>query len=134
MTTTLLPGLLKTVRPQRRPRRHRDLALFETGTVTLPHAGGAAPIYGVDRRPTEGELDDLDKALPAQPLHLAVAVSRRARARRLVGPGPPGRLGGRGRRGPRRRRRAGRRGHRPRRQPGAVAPGPLRRAPASARP
>ena len=43
--------------------------------MTLPHAGGAAPIYGVDRRPTEGEFDDLDKALPAQPLHLAVTVT-----------------------------------------------------------
>ena len=43
--------------------------------MTLPRASGPAPILPVDRRPTDGELDELDKALPAQPLHLALAVA-----------------------------------------------------------
>ena len=73
MTTTLLPGLLRTV-ARNVSRGTGDLALFETAPVTLPHAGVGAPILPVDRRPTEGEWDDLNKALPDQPLHLAFAV------------------------------------------------------------
>jgi phenylalanyl-tRNA synthetase beta chain len=45
--------------------------------VTLPRAASSAPILPVDRRPTDGELDELDKALPDQPLHLAVVLSGR---------------------------------------------------------
>jgi phenylalanyl-tRNA synthetase beta chain len=73
MTTTLLPGLLRTV-ARNVSRGAGDLALFETAPVTLPHSGVGAPILPVDRRPTEGEWDDLNKALPDQPLHLAFAV------------------------------------------------------------
>ena len=97
MTTTLLPGLLKAV-ARNAGRGNTDLALFEAATVTLPRAAGPAPIFGVDQRPTEGQLDELDKALPDQPLHLGLVVVRRPRARRLVGRGPPGHLGRRGRR------------------------------------
>ena len=74
MTTTLLPGLLKAV-ARNAGRGNTDLALFEAATVTLPRAAGPAPIFGVDRRPTEGQLDELDKALPDQPLHLGLVVS-----------------------------------------------------------
>ena len=74
MTTTLLPGLLKAV-ARNAGRGNTDLALFEAATVTLPRATGPAPIFGVDRRPTEGQLDELDKALPDQPLHLGLVVS-----------------------------------------------------------
>jgi phenylalanyl-tRNA synthetase beta chain len=74
MTTTLLPGLLKAV-ARNAGRGNPDLALFESATVTLPRAAGPAPVFGVDRRPTQGELDELDKALPDQPLHLGLAVS-----------------------------------------------------------
>ncbi len=74
MTTTLLPALLRTV-ARNASRGADDVAVFETATVTLPHGGPAAPILPVDRRPTEGEWDDLNKALPAQPLHLALALA-----------------------------------------------------------
>jgi phenylalanyl-tRNA synthetase beta chain len=74
MTTTLVPGLLRTV-ARNASRGAADLALFEAAPVTLPHAGVGAPILPVDRRPTEGEWDDLTKALPDQPLHLAFALS-----------------------------------------------------------
>jgi phenylalanyl-tRNA synthetase beta chain len=43
--------------------------------VTHPRATGPAPVFGVDRRPTDAELDELDKALPAQPLHLGLVVA-----------------------------------------------------------
>ena len=74
MTTTLLPGLLETV-ARNLGRGTTDQALFEIATVTLPNVGVAAPILPVDRRPTEGEWDDLQKALPDQPLHLALALA-----------------------------------------------------------
>jgi phenylalanyl-tRNA synthetase beta chain len=74
MTTTLLPALLETV-ARNTSRGHTDVALFETATVTLPRSTSAAPILPVDRRPTQGEWDDLQKALPDQPLHLAVALA-----------------------------------------------------------
>ncbi|QIK66576.1 phenylalanine--tRNA ligase subunit beta [Nocardioides sp. HDW12B] len=74
MTTTLLPGLLEAA-ARNVGRGQSDLALFEAATVTLPRGAVAAPILSVDRRPTEGEWDDLQKALPEQPLHLAVVAT-----------------------------------------------------------
>jgi phenylalanyl-tRNA synthetase beta chain len=41
----------------------------------LPQPGMVAPILPVDRRPTEGEWDDLQKALPDQPLHLGLVLA-----------------------------------------------------------
>jgi phenylalanyl-tRNA synthetase beta chain len=73
MTTTLLPGLLETG-GRNVGRGQSDLALFETATVTRPRGSQPAPILPVDRRPTEGEWDDLQKALPDQPLHLGLLV------------------------------------------------------------
>ncbi len=74
MTTTLLPGLLTTV-ARNAGRGATSSSLFETASVTLPAGHGATPLFGVETRPSEGELDDLDKALPDQPLHLALSVS-----------------------------------------------------------
>lgn len=74
MTTTLVPGLLETA-ARNLGRGATDLALFEIATVTLPRHGIAAPILPVDRRPTDGEWDDLQKALPDQPLHLGLVLT-----------------------------------------------------------
>jgi phenylalanyl-tRNA synthetase beta chain len=74
MTTTLLPGLLDAV-ARNTGRGSADVALFELATVTLPHAGQGTRILPVDRRPTDGELDDLVKGLPDQPLHLGVVAA-----------------------------------------------------------
>jgi phenylalanyl-tRNA synthetase beta chain len=74
MTTTVLPGLLRAV-ARNTGRGAHDLALFELATVTLPHAGDGTRILPVDRRPTDGELDDLVKAVPDQPLHLGVVAT-----------------------------------------------------------
>jgi phenylalanyl-tRNA synthetase beta chain len=73
-TTTLLPGLLRAA-ARNLGRGAPGVSLFETGTVAFPADRGPAPIYGVDRRPTEAELAKLEEALPAQPLFLAVVLS-----------------------------------------------------------
>ncbi len=73
-TTTLLPGLLKAA-ARNVGRGAPGVSLFETGTVAFPVDRGPAPIYGVDRRPSDDELDKLFQALPEQPLHLAVVLS-----------------------------------------------------------
>jgi len=73
MTTTLLPGVLRAA-SKNVGHGNADVAIFETGTVTLPRHAGPAAILPVDRRPTEAEFAALDAALPAQPLHLAVVA------------------------------------------------------------
>lgn len=74
MTTTLLPGVLRAA-GKNVGHGNTDLAIFETGTVTLPRHAGPAAILPVDRRPSEEEFAALDAALPAQPLHLAVVAA-----------------------------------------------------------
>ncbi|CAB4964439.1 unannotated protein [freshwater metagenome] len=74
MTTTLLPGVLRAA-GKNVGHGNVDLAIFETGTVTLPRHAGPAAILPVDRRPSEEEFAALDAALPAQPLHLAVVAA-----------------------------------------------------------
>ncbi|MCW2806098.1 MAG: phenylalanine--tRNA ligase subunit beta [Marmoricola sp.] len=74
MTTTLLPGLLRSV-SRNISRGTTDLALFETSPVTFPRDGVAAPILPVDRPPTKQEWEELNRAIPDQPLHLAFAAS-----------------------------------------------------------
>jgi len=88
MTTTLLPGLLQAA-GRNAGRGQTDLALFETATVTLPRGSTPAPILPVDRRPTDGEWDDLQKAIPDQPLHLAVVLCGERERPGWWGPGRP---------------------------------------------
>jgi len=73
-TTTLLPGLLKAG-ARNLGRGATGVALFETGTVAFPVDRGPAPIYGVDWRPSDAELQKLFDALPEQPLFLAVVLA-----------------------------------------------------------
>ena len=134
MTTTLLPGLLRTV-ARNVSRGTSDLALFETAPVTLPHSGVGAPILpgrpAADRggvgRPEQGA------ARPAAAPRLRALCGDRDRAG-WWGDGPAGRLERRHRDRPRGGRRPRARADRPARQPGAVAPGTLCRAASSARP
>ena len=74
MTTTLLPGVLRTA-GKNVGHGNADPAIFETGAVTLPRHSGPAAILPVDRRPTDEEFAALDAALPAQPLHLALVAA-----------------------------------------------------------
>jgi len=73
-TTTLLPGVLDAA-ARNLGRGAPGVSLFETGTVAFPVDRGPAPVYGVDWRPTEAELDKLFEAIPAQPLFLAAVLS-----------------------------------------------------------
>jgi phenylalanyl-tRNA synthetase beta chain len=73
-TTTVLPGLLEAA-GRNLGRGTSGVALFETQTVAMPAEAGAAPIYGVDRRPTEAELDALLAAIPTQWTELGVVLA-----------------------------------------------------------
>jgi phenylalanyl-tRNA synthetase beta chain len=73
-TTTLLPGILAAA-ARNLGRGATGVALFETGTVAFPTNRGPAPVYGVDWRPTEAELQKLFDAIPSQPLLLAAVLS-----------------------------------------------------------
>ncbi|MFT4289035.1 phenylalanine--tRNA ligase subunit beta [Nocardioides sp.] len=72
-TTTLLPGLLRQA-ARNISRGQPGVAVFETGTVAVP-SDLAAPIYGVDRRPTEAELEALYAAIPVQWTELGVVLA-----------------------------------------------------------
>ncbi|MCK2216684.1 phenylalanine--tRNA ligase subunit beta [Actinomadura sp. ATCC 31491] len=76
MRTTLLPGLLKTL-VRNAGRGFADVALFETGPVYRPRPGApeAAPVLGVERRPSAEELASIEAALPDQPVRVAVVLA-----------------------------------------------------------
>ncbi|MEW1904715.1 phenylalanine--tRNA ligase subunit beta [Streptomyces sp. NPDC086147] len=75
LRTTLLPGLLGALR-RNDSRGSHDLALFETGLVFLAgERPGVAVRLGVDRRPTDEEIAEVNAALPAQPRHAAVVLA-----------------------------------------------------------
>ncbi|NPC99078.1 phenylalanine--tRNA ligase subunit beta [Nocardioides sp. zg-DK7169] len=79
-TTTLLPGLIKAA-ARNLGRGASGVALFETGAVAFPSEHGPAPIYGVEARPSDAELETLFAALPHQPNHLgAVLAGERERS------------------------------------------------------
>jgi len=89
LRTSLLPTLLGTLK-RNLGRGHRDLALFETGTVFLPRLAQAAPpAMGVDRRPTGDEWDAANAIVPDQPWHLAVALTGDAEPAGWWGAGRP---------------------------------------------
>ncbi|MFW6774802.1 phenylalanine--tRNA ligase subunit beta [Nocardioides sp. CPCC 205120] len=71
-TTTLLTGTLGAA-ARNTGRGAPGVALFETGAVAFA-SDVAAPLLGVDRRPTTDELEALLAAVPRQPLHLAVVL------------------------------------------------------------
>ncbi|WP_182526735.1 phenylalanine--tRNA ligase subunit beta [Nocardioides dongkuii] len=88
MTTTLLPGLLRTA-ARNVGHGSGSVAIFETASVVLPRDAGPAPILPVDRRPTDAELAELTAALPDQPLHLGLVATGEAAPSGWWGPGRP---------------------------------------------
>jgi phenylalanyl-tRNA synthetase beta chain len=75
MASSLLPGLLETLQ-RNVSRGFRDVALFHVGQVVLPSAAPVPmPELGVASRPTDEELAQLEAAVPAQPLHVAVVLA-----------------------------------------------------------
>jgi phenylalanyl-tRNA synthetase beta chain len=77
LATTLLPGVLNTL-ARNVGRGNTDAAIFETALVFLPSGDEAAPILGTDRRPSAEEWAAIEKAVPAQPQHLALAITGEA--------------------------------------------------------
>jgi phenylalanyl-tRNA synthetase beta chain len=75
MASSLLPGLLETLQ-RNVSRGFRDLALFHIGQVVLPSATAVPmPELGVDHRPSDEDLAQLEAAVPNQPLHAAVVLA-----------------------------------------------------------
>lgn len=75
LATTLLPGLLETLQ-RNISRGFRDVALYHVGQVVLPGSEQtAAPDPGVDRCPSDDELAALERAVPDQPVHVAVVLA-----------------------------------------------------------
>jgi phenylalanyl-tRNA synthetase beta chain len=80
MRTTLLPGLLATLR-RNVGRGQSDAALFESGLVFRlregqdPRGVTDPPRPSVDGRPSHDDLVGLEALLPDQPLHVAVAIA-----------------------------------------------------------
>ena len=77
LATTLLPGLLRAL-ARNVGRANADVALFEHSLVFRPTGNEKAPIPGVDGRPSADVWAEIEKAVPAQPMHLAVAVAGQA--------------------------------------------------------
>jgi phenylalanyl-tRNA synthetase beta chain len=75
LATTLLPGLLDTLR-RNVARGIADVALSHLGQVVRPIAEPAPmPEVPVDARPSDEQLRALLDALPEQPVHVAVALA-----------------------------------------------------------
>ncbi|MPQ98990.1 phenylalanine--tRNA ligase subunit beta [Modestobacter sp. I12A-02628] len=88
LRTTLLPGLLATL-ARNLSRGQRDVAVFEHGAVFPGDRRTPAPIPGVDTRPDDETLAALLDAVPAQPWHVAVALTGNREPRGWWGPGRP---------------------------------------------
>ncbi|WP_203337968.1 phenylalanine--tRNA ligase subunit beta [Nocardioides limicola] len=88
LATTLLPGLLRAL-ARNTGRANADVGLFEVSPVFIPTGSEAAPLLPTDRRPTEQEWQQLQKAVPHQPLHLAAAISGDREAAGWWGAGRP---------------------------------------------
>jgi phenylalanyl-tRNA synthetase beta chain len=75
LRTSLLPPLLTALK-RNIGRGLRDLALYETGTVFLPHlVATAPPEMRVDRPPTDEEWAAANAIVPEQPWHLAAVLA-----------------------------------------------------------
>lgn len=89
LATTLLVGLFKAA-ALNLGRGHSDVALVETARVFVPGASEPnAPIYGVDHRPTDAEIEALDEALPAQPWHVGFVMAGNREMAGWYGAGRP---------------------------------------------
>jgi phenylalanyl-tRNA synthetase beta chain len=75
LRTSLLPPLLAALK-RNLGRGRRDLALYEIGTVFLPHLTATAPpAMGVDHRPGDEDWAAANAILPGQPWHVAAVLA-----------------------------------------------------------
>lgn len=88
LASTLLPGLLEVL-ARNVSRGQRDVSLFGIAQVVQPGPDtervAALP---VDRRPTDEQIEELNRSLPAQPVHVAGVLTG---LREPAGPWGPGR-------------------------------------------
>ncbi|RVW00489.1 phenylalanine--tRNA ligase subunit beta [Rhodococcus spongiicola] len=88
LATTLLPGMLEVL-ARNASRGQRDLSLYGIAQVVQPGPDTKpVEVLPVDRRPSDEEIAELLRSLPAQPLHLAIVLSG---LREPSGPWGPGR-------------------------------------------
>ena len=80
-------------RAQPRPGPHRRPDRRDRPGVPPAARARAAPIYGVDRRPTDAELEAFAAALPSQPQHVAYVMSGERERSRMARTRPSGCLG-----------------------------------------
>lgn len=88
LRTTLLPGLFAAVQ-RNTSRGNDDLALFEAGAVFRAGSGAAAPMPGVEQRPSDAELAAIEAAIPPQPWHLAAVLTGDWKPAGWTGPAEP---------------------------------------------
>jgi phenylalanyl-tRNA synthetase beta chain len=89
LATTLLPGLLDAV-ARNVARGLPDVALYHVGQVVLPQDNPPPmPEVGVDGRPSDERIAALLAGLPAQPVHVAVALAGVRERAGWWGPGRP---------------------------------------------
>jgi phenylalanyl-tRNA synthetase beta chain len=89
LRSMLLPGLLATM-ARNVGRGQVDVGLFEIGSVFRRRPEAAAmPSLPVSRKPTEAEMQQLEAALPLQPMHLALALTGEREHRGWWGDGRP---------------------------------------------
>lgn len=90
LRSTMLPTLLQALQ-RNLSRGAVDAALYEIGPVFLERPGAAAtPRPAVASRPGPDELAALDRALPEQPLHVAVVLAGGGEPAGWWGPGRDG--------------------------------------------
>ncbi|HEX5145314.1 MAG TPA: phenylalanine--tRNA ligase subunit beta [Mycobacterium sp.] len=87
LATTLLPGLLEAL-ARNVSRGTVDVALFAIQQVVQPTEQTAAvELIPTDRRPTDGEVAQLNSSLPHQPQHVGVVLAGLREPRGPWGPG-----------------------------------------------
>jgi phenylalanyl-tRNA synthetase beta chain len=89
MRTTLLPGLLKTLR-RNLGRGQRDVALFEIGLVVRPTGEAPRPpVLSVSGRPDDEQIAALEAAVPRQPWRVGLLAAGAAELSGWWGKGRP---------------------------------------------
>lgn len=75
MRTTLLPTLATAV-VRNLGRGINNVAVFEMGMVVLPSVvDGTAPTFGIESRPTDLQISQLDASVPDQPTYVAAIAT-----------------------------------------------------------
>ena len=89
LRTSLLPGLFGAV-ARNASRGADDLALFEAGRVFFAsETGEAAPLPSVAGRPSDDELEGIERAIPWQPRNLAAVLTGAWQPAGWQGPATP---------------------------------------------